>query len=156
MQRKILTTKVVVEPKFLGYNIYQVISELLLKQEKGKCSKDTGYIVSIDKNSILILDNQVMYTGNIMFHVKFGADVLKPEKDMVLEATLQIVIPTGIILDVHDMKIFVPRDNLTSNNYLFKDGKYKKNEDDLPSILQVRIGNISYEKQKYRCIADLV
>lgn len=155
-----LIKSICISPELLSENISDLILAKVKTKFEGKTTKEDGYITHI-YNDLKILDNVISSsaTNEIIFRVKFMADVLKPFIGMILNVKVFIVEARAICTTYDNkMNIIVPSSKLQG----FKFDKVKccfENEILKVSIkvgdsIKVEITNFKYEKQ-FNCIGIL-
>lgn len=126
------------------YNVNYNIEEKLKKYCKSKCSKETGFINKfIEIKSI----NKSFFnpTGEKMiFHVSFLVENYIPEKDDIIEAKVENILPDGIILSY---PINNPKMSIMTNY---------RNDLEIGYIVSVKLKEIKYEKSSILCIGNLI
>jgi DNA-directed RNA polymerase subunit E'/Rpb7 len=155
-----ITEKIEIEPKYLNANIKQHILSKLKKNKIGKCTKQNGYVLSIESIE-KYKDNIIpIATPNILFDVTYQAKVLKPEINDKFDAEVLLIYPQGIYLQKEKvLDILIPSSSIKNFKYDSISGNFKNNEGQLISqedYISVIITAVHYEEKKYRCIAKLL
>lgn len=155
-----ITKKVEIEPKFLDANIKQHIFSKLKENEIGKCTRENGYILTIE--SIIEYKNNIIpiVGKNILFDVTYKAKVLKPKINDIFDAEVIMIYPHCIYLKKEKvLDILVPSTGMenfeydtVSGNFKNKEGKLISQEEHISIILTA----ILYKEKKYRCIAKIL
>ena len=156
---KTLVKNIVLTPNELGGDVHNVILQKICNTYENSITKDEGYIFQINKD-VKILSNHISPgTGyEIIFKVKFSANVLKPEVGTVVEGRVIIVDERGIFISVEDrMNVLIPNSRLTDfsfdkkkNEFKSEEGRTIKNGD----TINATIVAIRYDK-KFNCIGEL-
>ena len=154
-----LKKSICILPELLSANISDLILAKVKTKFEGKTTKEDGYITRI-YDDLKIIDNVISSsaTNEIIFQVKFTADILKPHLGMILDAKVFIVESRAICTSYDNkMNIIIPSSKLQG----FKFDKVKSCfESDSRSIkvgdiIKVEITNFKYEKQ-FNCIGNLI
>jgi DNA-directed RNA polymerase subunit E'/Rpb7 len=155
----IITRKVCLEPMYLDSNIQQHLSNKIREITKNECSNENGYILSINK--IVEITNNYISSANsdIVFTVKFEANILKPEIGMVMNGCVCMILPRGIFVDVQEkLKVLIPKTSLV--NYTLDNAKmcyesetHRICKDDL---IDIKIEMVQYSEKTFICIGSLV
>lgn len=154
-----ISKKICLEPEYLDNQIYKHLLEKLNKTYKNECSKDTGYILNINK--IININNNYISpaNSNIVFDVTVDATILKPEKDLQVEGKVFMVFNNGIFIEViKNFKILVLKTSLIGYKFdqqkltYTKGKKIIKNDD----IIKVKISGVKYEKKTFCCFGEML
>lgn len=109
-ERRTLTKKVHVLPRYLQKNIQASLLSQLRHNYEGRCSPE-GYI---QKESIVITHyslGRINYTqGGVDYDVTFQADVCMPHSGQHLKAEVNLRSKIGIHAEVSPLKVLIPRD----------------------------------------------
>lgn len=157
MDYKVIQKKIAIYPNCLNKDIDQHIYDKLRLLFDNSCSKEHGYILNIDRD-IKVLENEVGIGGTTMFMVEIKVKTLKPFVDQVVEGSVCGVYEEGILIDVEGkMNVLIRSDRLENYTYCkydesFVHGKKKIEKGDK---LWVKIKQIKYDKNSYKCIGDL-
>lgn len=157
MDCKVIQKRISIHPNCLNKDIEQHIYNKLESLFKNSCTKEHGYILSIDKD-IKVLENEVGIDGSTMFIVEIKVKTLKPFVDQVIEGKVCGVFEEGIFIDVVEkMKVLIRSDKLPHYTYCkydesFVNGKKKIQKGD---EIWVKIKQIKYDKNSFSCIGDL-
>jgi DNA-directed RNA polymerase subunit E'/Rpb7 len=156
---KTLVKNVVLQPNELGGNLAEVVAKKICDTYENTTTKDEGYIFQISKD-IRILGNHISpSTGyEIIFKVKFSANVLKPEVGTVVEGRVIIVDERGIFISVEDkMNVLIPNSRLSDFEFDKKRNEFKSEEGrsiKTGDMVKATIVAIRYDK-KFNCIGEL-
>jgi DNA-directed RNA polymerase II subunit RPB7 len=126
------------------------------------CTNKEGYIVSID--SIEKIHGNIISSGDSMtvFDVSFNAVTMKPAIGDVLDGTVCMVEPYGVLVHIHEkLQVLVLSTNM--KKYMFNEAEDGKEESYTTenksitkgSVLKISLDKIKYEKKKYSCIGSL-
>ena len=120
-ERRELTRKVHIHPKFLQRNMMPSILAQLKMNVEGRCSAE-GFI---QQDSVTILKyglGRVRPSGSTDYDVDFQADVCLPHPGQIFKATVDLRSKIGIHAEVSPLKVLIPRD-LHIGNAEFEDIK---------------------------------
>ena len=120
-ERRELTRKVHIHPKFLQRNMMPSILAQLKMNVEGRCSAE-GFI---QQDSVTILNyglGRVRPSGSTDYDVHFQADVCLPHPGQIFKATVDLRSKIGIHAEVSPLKVLIPRD-LHIGNAEFEDIK---------------------------------
>jgi DNA-directed RNA polymerase subunit E'/Rpb7 len=158
----ILIKKISIEPKCMDNKIISSILTKLKTQVENDCSKENGYILSINKIIKILEVNISSANSDIICTVKFDANILKPEIGKILQGKVCMVFDKGIFIDVHNkLKVLVPESSISKLGYSFNIPKniFVKDDKDhikIDDILTVKITGLKYSKKNFSCFADLI
>ena len=99
----VINRSVSVEPKYITNSLNDIILKKLKDQYEEKCSKD-GYI---KKNSIRILKRSLgkilasQFNGNVLYNVKFAAEICNPLEGAVITAQVSNINKMGVLATVN-------------------------------------------------------
>ena len=108
-ERRELTRKVHIHPKFLQKNMMPSILAQLKMNVEGRCSAE-GYI---QPDSVTVLGyglGRVRPSGSTDYDVQFQADVCLPHPGQIFKATVDLRSKIGIHAEIAPLKILIPRD----------------------------------------------
>jgi DNA-directed RNA polymerase subunit E'/Rpb7 len=108
-ERRELTRKVHIHPKFLQRNMLPSILAQLKTNVEGRCSAE-GFIGS---DSITVLEyglGRAKSTGTIVYEVRFQADVCFPHPGQTFKAEINLRTKIGLHAELPPLKILIPRD----------------------------------------------
>ena len=159
MVEKQLIKTICLEPEYLDNNIQMALLNKVRKTWVGKCTKEDGYILSIDR--ILEISNNYISTSNnsVVFELIISATILKPEIGMQYIAKIDKIHPHGLFAYVDNrLKIVIPSTKL--NEYILTGDTYthKIHSDitlNLEGLIKIEITALRYEKSKFDCIAKI-
>jgi DNA-directed RNA polymerase subunit E'/Rpb7 len=158
----ILTKRICLEPKFMDSKINEHILSKLKKQVENECSKENGYIISINKIIKILEINISSANSDIICIVKFDALTLKPEIGKKVKGKVCMIFDKGIFIDVNNkLKILIPENVITKLDYVYNNSKnifIKSNDSNikLDDILKVKITGIKYSKNNFSCFGELI
>lgn len=144
---------------YLNGNIQEHILELLSKTTKNECTKQYGYILSINE-IIGILDNTITSANSdIIVTVKFIAETLKPTEGKIFDGEVCMVFANGIFVNIKDkLKVLIPVTNIpkytfnkSEMQFEYKKKKIKKGDD-----IKVKITGVKYSKHSFSCFGEMV
>lgn len=157
-----LIKSICISPEHLTSDIRENVLFVLKDKFEGKAFKEDGFISNI-RNDFHILNNFVSpsMSSQILFKIKFWADVLKPEIGHVFSGKVITVDERAVIISVDGkMNILVPSTRLPNFSFdktkmtfegVWKDEKKKIKIGD---EISVEIIAVRFEK-KFICIAKL-
>ena len=148
----IISKNIVIEPKYLDYNIKEYVYSELKKKYERTCCDEYGLIIDI--NECLHMDNIINKDSiGITFTIKFKALTLKPIQGMELSFG-------KLYNKYNNVQFFIPENSLNNSGYFFnQDENYFKNENDIinnESEVNIIIDKIQYDTTKYNCITKLI
>jgi len=164
MENKILTSLVILPPKFLDTNLENHIQEQLSMR---KCNKENGYILLI--NEVLDYTENIISRifSNVEFKVKYQATVFKPEVGMKLKLKVIGIYPQGVFLEYNKLKIFfIPHTFLKDYTYDKVGKKYEKevkkgkkkerSEINENGEYLVELSSVNFEGKDFKCLCKLI
>lgn len=108
-----MTYTVEIPPSSLNPGLKTHILTQLQKKFEKTCSKQHGHILQV-MHIVSIKDNMISRTtSNILFNVVFEIERFLPTEGKVVEGTVQMVRPYGILFDCSRVKVFVASKDLS-------------------------------------------
>lgn len=158
-----LERKITLEPEYLDCNFKRHVWDKIVKVCLNTVNKDTGHIVGIRK-IMKIMDNKISNVNSeIIFTVKFKADVLKPEAGKIFEGVVHIIFGSGIFVSIQDkFQVLIPeyklRDKYTLNivDKIFENKEDPSDNIECKQIRSVKIIDLRFTKQNFQCVGELV
>lgn len=153
-----LQTKIILKPYEINTNnINGIILSLLKKKVGNKCINE-GYVKS---DSISIIDrsigkiNSSFLDGSVSFHIRYSAEVCKPNEEDILKAYVSKINDYGLSAKVKNapLDIVIPK-QLHSNTDIFK--KIDKENANQSIIIKIIGKNYEFNSNKILVIAELL
>jgi len=149
----IIERRLYLEPKFLDENIMNHLLKKISVTTIGECTKDYGYILSVNK-IVKILNNE-----DTFFTVLFDADTLKPETGGKFDGIVCMVYKDGIFVNIlNRQKVLIP--SVTLKNYSFDEilATYVGNNRNIKQgdKITVIITASKFNKKGFICVGSLV
>ena len=150
------TDKVILKPCELGY-VEKSITKKLEDMSK-ICTKEHGYVLTIDK--IISYHNNIISrtSGNCIFNVSYQVTTIRPEVGHQYKAVVSLLYKEGIFANFNDIKILVP--SIELQEWEYKNSYYQHNVSQDPisigSWIQVELKIVRYENHTYQCIGTIV
>lgn len=149
----IIEKRLYLEPKYLDSNFHEHLLQKLRDTIVGECTKEYGHILSIDRITEIISNEDTIFT------LKFEAMTLKPEVGKILEGKVCMVFKDGIFLKVADkQKMLIP--SLTLREYTYNEDTASyikdKNKITIDSVIRGKITAVKYDKRNFSCVGTLV
>ena len=114
----VIKNRIYLEARFLDANYEQHIIDNIRKKYEMTCTKEYGYIISVDKINSIENSTISSVTSAASFNVEFVATALKPEIDLLLAGSVCVVFSPGIFVQVQDrLKILIPSSKLSDMEY---------------------------------------
>lgn len=154
---KTLIKNIVLTPSELGGDVHDVILQKICNTYENSITKDEGYIFQINRDMKILSNHISPGTGyEIIFKVKFAANVLKPEVGSVVDGRVIIVDERGIFISVKDrMNVLIPCSRLTDFSFDKKSNEFKgPRQIKTGDTVSATIVAIRYDK-KFNCIGEL-
>ena len=156
METIILRRQICVKPEYINSMIFEQLLYELKSLCVNECSKDVGYIMNVIK-IIKIIDNYINMDSNVVFDIKFEAEVLVPKNDKVFQGQVCMIFEEGIFVDImNKMKILIPATSLTDyvfNKNMFIKGKSVIKEN---NTVTIKIIAFQYNNQEFNCFGTLI
>ena len=151
----IIEKRICLDPKYLDYDIENHILNELDKIVQAECSKEYGYIISVNK--ILEITN----TKDMIFIVKFEATTSRPDPGTETKGTVCMIFSDGIFVDIgNELKMLIASDSLEESGYKYNEiyNKFSNGKKDIVdhSEVKVRITSSRYDKKSFACFGSLV
>jgi DNA-directed RNA polymerase subunit E'/Rpb7 len=162
MPLKEITKTICLDPSQLNSKINASLLEKARQTWVGKCTKEDGYIISIEK-VVKKLNNHISSsTASIVFNLVVLAEILVPEIGLQVEAKTQTILPQGIFCTAKGkLNILLPvsvlsefefdRATFSYTRISDKEQKIKKND-----VVLIEVTAIRYEKNNFNCIGSLI
>ncbi|OAG31328.1 DNA-directed RNA polymerase II subunit RPB7 [Nematocida displodere] len=99
--------RVVLEPKFLGRRVEDVVRKRLVNEVEGKCTAESGYVISLISIDSLSPAEVDVTTGSATFLAEYSALSLFPQKGEVVDAVVHEINKMGVFAFVGPFSIFV-------------------------------------------------
>ena len=159
MPISIISQKVYIKPEHLSHDVEVKILNKLKFSLEDKCTKQYGYIISVNR-LVSISDNIISNTsGNIIFEVQCEIEYLKPIIGEHYEAKVIMIFQDGVVVKVQDrFTVFIRSNNMNEYEFDKIAGSYKKGKKEIQvdDDINMEIINIRYEKQNYDGIGKLI
>ena len=100
---------------------------------------------------------EITLDGNTPIYIKANVDVVKPEKDMIIEVEIQKMIDFGIFAKNYDINFWISKENIDSYKFNPSINKYKNPDEKELNIgdkINIKIKLIRYENKIYSCIGE--
>ena len=148
------------EPSALDKNIHQSLLEKARITWVGKCTKEEGYILSIEKVHKIVENHISPSTTSIIFTLLLCADVYKPVIGNVCDGHVSCIHKEhGLFVQVFNLlTVFIPTAELGKYTP-HSSGEYYEDPNGhiirMNDILTTKINTIRYEKNTFSCIGSL-
>lgn len=154
----LLTKEICIHPSELNNNIKKhILNKLKVILQDNCCEKD-GYILSVNKITVI---NEIKITSansDIICKVTFEAETLKPEVNTILCGDICMIFDKGIFVNVKNkIKVLIIDKSLSGYVYdneksiFIKDKKILKKGDKVC----VKISGVQYSKKNFNCFGLL-
>lgn len=159
MEKKLELVKTIsITPNLINYDIIKtVVSLLKIKYEK-TCNENDGMINNISYDDIVSIDNIISKDStNVLFSIKFLANVVKPEKKDVISFKPSLILDKGLFGKIYDnISVFIPETNM--KEWKFEKDKYKNKDKiiDKETVVNAVITDTKFNTTKYNCICTLL
>jgi len=148
----IIKRRVYLEPKYLDSNIRQHMLEEIKRITAQECSKEYGYILSVNRIVNMVNDNGTIFT------VTFEANTLKPEPGKQMTGIVCMVYNDGIFIDIaNKQKMLVPAVTLTGYEFDSELSSYVGDEHTITKgdELDVIVTATKYSNGQFSCFGSL-
>lgn len=159
-QRKI-KIKVEVPPEQVDKNWRTSLFLNICHKFQGKCTRDDGYIISIQKIS-RIFDQYIKRTsGVVLFFVEVLAQCILPKKGDTVEAIVDMIFPHGVFCHHHTLRMMMPiskcknfhiRQEFSTKSLYNPQTKKIIRKGDTVSVM---IDDVRFENDFYSCIVSI-
>lgn len=159
METKDIERSICIEHCRLNSDIFHHLNEKSRELLTTSCSKEDGYILSVNK-LVQVLDNKISSSNaTIIFKLKLNVNVLKPEVGKTYKGKITMILSQGIFVEVlNKLKIIITCHNLkefdydkTKNTFTKDTLVFKKGDE-----IDVTISAIRFEKNNFSCIGILI
>ena len=122
---KTLEHEIVLQPIYFGPKIKGTLVRLLKEEVEGLALANYGFVVNV----IAVPENEIKSgvieydTGDVVFHVKYTALLLRPFLNEVLDATVSQCNPLGFFAFVGPLRIFVSKHSMQEDMLAGYDGE---------------------------------
>jgi DNA-directed RNA polymerase subunit E'/Rpb7 len=157
MNRKFVEKSICLEPSFLGLDLHDALLQKVRQTWVGKCTKQDGYVLSIERIARIIDNHISASTNSVVFSLFVEATILKPDVGLKLQAKVNYVLSQGIFAYAEGrLKLFIPYSQLA--DYTFASNEFKHNHNPeicikINDTIPIEITAIRYEKNNFDCIA---
>ncbi len=154
MQKLCLDTKVIMKPSEITTDLNEFLIETIRANRQYLNSEEHGCIAKINK----IIDHKNIVspvTANIVYTVEIEVERLLPKKGLKLLVEIKMLLSTGILCQLYDIKFWIPVNK--AGGYKYMNNRYIKGDAELHEgdNIQIQILEIRYEKKTFSCIALL-
>jgi hypothetical protein len=115
-------------------------------------------ITHISYDDIISIDNIISKDStNVLFSIKFLANVVKPEKKDVISFKPSLILDKGLFGKIYDnISVFIPETNM--KEWKFEKDKYKNKDKiiDKETVVNAVITDTKFNTTKYNCICTLL
>ena len=160
METKIITRRICLNDRFLDHNIRDHMLCELTTMTKNECTKEYGYILSINTLDKILSHEIGRANGGNIFTLKFKADTLNPVVGKEVTGVVFHVFAIGIFINVMGkQKILVPVTSL--KNYVFNEltsiYEHSENSDiiNVGDSIIVTITDSQYNSGGFSCLGIL-
>ena len=162
METSTITRRICIHSRFLDSKINQHLLRELSKITANECSKDHGYIISVQCINSIINQTIGRVNNDNVFTIEFDALTLNPKVGKEVLGTVCMIFKDGIFLNIMDrQKMLIPATTLVSDNgehgfdentgnYLIS-GRCVKVGDDLEAV----ITDSQYSNGFFSCLGTL-
>ena len=155
----LFTENISIEPRFWNKLIHNHILSKLKDELIGTCSLKRGYVSNITK-VVSINNNSISrFSGMIDCNVTYEAEIFKPKIGHIYKEKISSLTKNGIFININgyvNILIITPNNTLDfrfTDEKTFSNGKEELTVND---EISVRITNIKYEGDIFKCIGQLV
>ncbi len=137
-------------------DLTKICYELLEKNKKSFNDQEYGHIINLNKIISMEFD-EITLDGNTPVYIEANVDVVKPEKDMIIEVEIQKMIDFGIFAQNYDINFWISKENTDSYEFDPSINKYKNidgNKLNIGDKIKIKINLIRYENKNYSCIGE--
>jgi DNA-directed RNA polymerase subunit E'/Rpb7 len=164
MSKTTVVVEIPVKPEYLSRDLRNnLVNEI--KKLEGTCSHEYGYVVSVDSDSLSIVDNKITSSNSdIVFTVKVCVDAKLPKVGEVYTCTVKIIRKECLIMDIEtNLRVLVNEESLMKHGYTychdydtqtFVMGKTSKVS--VGDKFKVLITFVNFTNKKINCFGELV
>ena len=161
-KHRVIRTSIQLPPEQMSMEWKKNLTEAVEKSLVGKCIKEYGYVMRIDK-FMKIVDQQITrLDGNIRFHLDIQVTSILPVIGEKIEAVIEMIFPHGVFCSHHAMRMMLPINRCaeytlrhefsTISLYRPSDGHVLRKTDCIPVVIE----DIRFENDLYSCIVSMV
>jgi|LauGreDrversion4_2_1035121.scaffolds.fasta_scaffold00284_21 DNA-directed RNA polymerase subunit E'/Rpb7 len=159
MEKKVELVKTIsITPNLINYDIIKTVVSLLKVKYEKTCNENDGMITHISYDDIISIDNIISKDStNVLFSIKFLANVVKPEKKDVISFKPSLILDKGLFGKIYDnISVFIPETNM--KEWKFEKDKYKNKDKiiDKETVVNAVITDTKFNTTKYNCICTLL
>lgn len=139
-------------------DIKKIIIDMLKINKKRFNDKEYGHIINFNK-IILLNFGEITLDGNVPVYIKAKVEVVKPEKDMIIEANIKKMLDFGIFAKNYDINFWISNENIKHYKFDLHTNKYKNldgKELNINDKINIKITLIRYENKIYSCIGEFI
>lgn len=155
----IIERKIHLEPEFLYSGLNAKLLDNVKKVYENECTKETGYILKVNK-IVRIKDNYISnVNSSIIFVVDIDVDILKPEINAVYTDKVSMIFSGGLFINImNKIKLLIPISSLSDYSFdpstkTFVKCKSVIKEND---EIKIKITGIKYSKKNFNCFGELI
>ena len=155
----IIERKIHLEPEFLYSGLNSKLLDNVKKVYENECTKETGYILKVNK-IVKIKDNYISnVNSSIIFVVDIDVDILKPEINAVYTDKVSMIFSGGLFINImNKIKLLIPISSLSDYSFdpstkTFVKCKSVIKEND---EIKIKITGIKYSKKNFNCFGELI
>ena len=155
----IIERKIQLEPEFLYSGLNAKLLDNVKKVYENECTKETGYILKVNK-IVRIKDNYISnVNSSIIFVVDIDVDILKPEINAVYTDKVSMIFSGGLFINImNKIKLLIPISSLSDYSFdpatkTFVKCKSVIKEND---EIKIKITGIKYSKKNFNCFGELI
>jgi DNA-directed RNA polymerase subunit E'/Rpb7 len=157
----IIERKIHIEPEFLYSGLNAKLLDNVKKVYENECTKETGYILKINK-IVKIKDNYISnVNSSIIFILDIDVDILKPEINAIYTDKVSMIFSGGLFINImNKIKLLIPISSLSEYRFdqstktfvKCKDKSVIKENDEI----KIKITGIKYSKKNFNCFGELI
>ena len=127
-----------------------------LQAKVGSCTKEYGYILSIDLIDFKSTTNVISRTsGNCIYTVSYTMTTIIPKPEQVYTGRVNLIFIEGIFSTWNNIKIIVPMDMIVG--WTFEHDKFTCEDRTIRvgDLIPIKLTNVRYDNNQYQCIGIL-
>jgi len=158
----IIERKIHIEPEFLYSGLNAKLLDNIKKVYENECTKETGYILKVNK-IVKIKDNYISnVNSSIIFIVDIDVDILKPEINEIYSDKVSMIFSGGLFINIKNkIKLLIPISSLLEYKFDASTKTFIKNDKSNFMIkendeIKIKITGIKYSKKNFNCFGELI
>ncbi len=163
MSKTTIIVEIPLKPEYLSRDLRNNLVQEV-KKLTGTCSQKYGYVVSVDAESLSIVDNKITSSNSdIVYSVKVCVNTKLPRVGDVYKCAVKIIRKECIILEIeNNLRVLVDCDSLMKHGYTYFHeydmqtfASKTRGKIEAGNMFEVLITSVNFTNKKINCFGDL-